>query len=407
MSFIEVINHVISDISPSKLERDKSSLVASSVSMRLNESIRQLGVKAVVSVCGSYAKGTFLRGSHDIDFFIRFNSESDTVLLRDVVLSVFPNADAVKGSRDYFKVFFDGFTLEFIPVLLIDKPMLALNSMDASFFHVGYVNSRINDSLRSEVLLLKQFLKAAGVYGAESYIRGFSGYIVELLIIHFKGFINFLKFLDSNPIDLFIDDEKFYDSPSKAFSALRIDSNLTPVVIVDPMMPTRNAAAGLSRDSFSKFILQARLFLKKPSKSFFVVKERSVDSLVNLSRERGHSLYTHKFVVSGNIDVFFSKLGKALGKVADVLNRDGFTVFDFGFIPDGTVFFELECDILPLTKRVLGPPVSIDSSNLSLFLDKKAVYGPYVFEGRVCFDVAREYTRAKPLLLKLLREIKL
>jgi len=407
MSFIEVINHVIGDISPSKLERDKSSLVASNVSMRLADSIKKLGVKAVVSVCGSYAKGTFLRGSHDIDFFIRFNNEPDTVLLKDVVLSVFPEASVVKGSREYFKVFFDGFTLEFIPVLLIDKPMLAVNSMDASFFHVDYVNSRINDSLRSEVLLCKQFCRSCGVYGAESYIKGFSGYIVELLIIHFKGFINFLKFLDSKPFDFFIDDEHFYDSSAKAFNALKIDSSLTPVVIVDPMMPTRNAAAGLSRDSFDKFILQARLFLRNPSKSFFALKPVSVESITSLSRERGHSLYTHKFSVSGNLDVFFSKLLKSLGKVADVLNREGFTVFDYGFIPDGTVFFELECDVLPLTRRVLGPPVSIDSVNLNLFLGKQAVYGPYVFEGRVCFDVLRENTRAKPLLLKLLREIKL
>ncbi|HLE05844.1 MAG TPA: nucleotidyltransferase domain-containing protein [Candidatus Nanoarchaeia archaeon] len=406
MSFIEVINHVIGDITPSKLERDKSSLVASNVSMLLADSIKKLGVNAVVSVCGSYAKGTFLRGSYDIDFFIRFNTESDTVLLKDVVLGVFPMAATVKGSRDYFKVFFNGFNLEFIPVLLIDKPMLAVNSMDASFFHVDYVNSHINDALRNEVLLLKQFCRSCGVYGAESYIKGFSGYIVELLIIHFKGFINLLKFLDSNPVDFFIDDEHFFDSPAKAFGALKIDSSLTPVVIVDPMMPTRNAAAGLSRDSFNRFLLHARLFLRSPSKSFFALKPVSLESFTALSNERGHSLYTHKFTVAGNPDVFFSKLLKSLGKIADVLNREGFIVFDYGFIPDGTVFFELERDVLPVTKRVLGPPLYIDSPNLSLFLDKQAVHGPYVFEGRVCFDVNREHTRAKPLLMRLLRELK-
>ena len=33
-----------------------------------------------------------------------------------------------------------------------------------------------------------EFCKVAGVYGAESYIQGFSGYVLELLVINYKGF---------------------------------------------------------------------------------------------------------------------------------------------------------------------------------------------------------------------------
>jgi len=406
MGWVFVVNHVLADISPKTSEVSRLNGLVIEVTQRLKDSIITKGVSAEVVVGGSFARGTFLSGAHDIDFFIRFSDEKGFKLFSSVIMDAFPEARVVKGSRDYFKVNHGGFELEFIPVLLINDPLEADNSMDASFFHIEYVNARLNDSLRNEVLLLKQFCKACGVYGAESHVSGFSGYVIELLVLHFGGFKQVLEFFSKSKGLVFIDIEGFYDSVSKALTAIKVDQALTPLVVVDPVLATRNAAAGLSQESFDKFVLNARLFALKPAQSFFKVKPLTVDDLRELAKLRGHPLFIHEFKVKGKPDVFLAKLGSALRKVKAVLEREDFEVYDFGFLADGTVFFELVSDSLPLTRRVIGPPVSVELAHFKKFVSKQAVYGPYVLDGRVCFDVEREYTRAKPLLLKLLRQLR-
>ncbi len=403
-SFIEVVNHVSGLITPTPEERALLKNVALSVSSSINKSLVKQGITAQVFPGGSFAKGTYLHGSHDIDFFIRFRSEAELKSFPDIVLAAYPKAEVVHGSRDYFNIFVNGIKVELIPVLLVNDPSAALNSMDASYFHVDYVNARINDAQRADVLLLKQFCRACGVYGAESHIKGFSGYVTELLTLHFGGFKRFLEFIEHCDGSLFIDTEGYYDSVDKALKAVKASS---PIVIIDPLLPTRNAAAGLSVESFNKFILQARLFLRSPATSFFKEQPLTLSIITALAAERGHPLFSHKFIVKGRPEVFFSKLGRELSKIKLQLESADFIVYDFGFLPDGTAYFELERDVLPITKRVIGPPVTIDSNNFDSFVDKRAVNGPYVFDGHVCFDVKREFTRAKPLLLSLFRSIKL
>jgi tRNA nucleotidyltransferase (CCA-adding enzyme) len=403
-NFASVVNHVLPSITPSPTERGGLTGLAGRVTSMLNKALISKGIRGVPVVGGSFARGTFLKGAHDVDFFIRFANKKDLDQFPKLILSAFPDAHEVMGSRKYYKARIDNYELEFIPTLLIKDPVKAENSMDASFFHIEYVNARLNDSLRQEVLLLKQFCKACGVYGAESHIRGFSGYVIELLILHFGGFKKFLEFINNSSHRLFIDIEGYYDSMRKAFTALKVDK-LTPVVIVDPVLPTRNAAAGLSMESFSKFVLKTRLFLMNPSQSFFKTKSRSVSDLRDLASKRGHPLFTHKFEIKGKPDVFFAKLGRSLSKVKATLEKEEFTVHDYGFLNNGTVFFELEHEVLSLSRRVLGPPVTIAEEHFKNFVIKKAIHGPYIFNGRVCFDVKREHTRAKPLLMKLLREI--
>ncbi|MFA5406102.1 MAG: hypothetical protein WC307_01985 [Candidatus Nanoarchaeia archaeon] len=405
-SFIEVVNKVSREVTPTSEELLLLKKVVFLVSSSLNKSLIKAGVTAQVFPGGSFAKRTFLRDSHDLDFFIRFRSETELKLFSQIVLDAFPNALVIHGSRDYYNVNINGLIVELIPVLLINDPSEALNSMDASYFHVDYINARINDSLRTDVLLLKQFFKACGVYGAESHINGFSGYVTELLILHFGGFKRFLEFIEHCDGSLFVDAEGYYTSVSKALATLKVNKLLSPVVIVDPVLATRNAAAGLNHDSFNKFLLNARLFLRKPTINFFRVKPLSVKVLTDLAIDRGHPLFIHQFVVKGKPDVFFSKLSRQLKQVKSLLEVADFIVYDYGFLTDGTVYFELERDSLPLTKRVVGPPVTIEPAHLDSFISKKAVNGPYVLDGKVCFDVKREVTRAKPFLLDLLKRIK-
>ncbi len=405
MSLLSVVNRVLPEIKPTLNEHQELIIIAKRVINKLIKGFGDKGVNVEVIVGGSFARRTYLHGSHDIDLFVRFNNEEEMSVFNEVIKELFPKAELLKGSRGYYHFFVNNVEVQVIPTIKLIEPFSASNSMDVSYFHVQYLNSRLNDSLRDEVLLLKQFLKSCGVYGAESHIKGFSGYVTELLIIGFGGFKQLLEYVDSGVKSLFLDLGHYYDSPKKAITALKSNPLVNPVIIVDPVLPTRNAAASVSNYSWNKFVLTARLFLRNPSQSYFKIKEFTINDARDRAVIRGHHLFSKKFVINSKKDVFLAKLVSKLEQLKKVIELNGFNVYDYGYTDDNFVFFELEQASLPITKRVIGPPVTINSEHFNSFIKKEAVYGPYVFNNRVCFDVKREVTKARDLINKLLKDI--
>ena len=92
--------------------------------------------------------------------------------------------ERLHGSRDYFRAYVKNKNMYFevIPVAKIKKVHEERNVTDLSFFHVPYVKRKIRGH-EDELLLAKTFYHAQKVYGAETYVRGFSGYALECLII--------------------------------------------------------------------------------------------------------------------------------------------------------------------------------------------------------------------------------
>ncbi|HDM43628.1 MAG TPA: hypothetical protein ENG02_00340, partial [Candidatus Woesearchaeota archaeon] len=167
---------------------------------RLNKSCKGLDVKIVAG--GSFAKGTWLRGARDIDIYVcfdypKYREKSDNLsdLLEKCVKRAFRNYERLHGSRDYFRVKHDDLVFEVIPILAIRNVDEAVNITDVSLFHVRWVKSRIkrDKKLADQIRLVKLFCKANGVYGAESYIRGFSGYACEILTIQSGSFLDLLR----------------------------------------------------------------------------------------------------------------------------------------------------------------------------------------------------------------------
>jgi tRNA adenylyltransferase (EC 2.7.7.25) len=54
------------------------------------------------------------------------------------------------------------------------------------------VISNLHREQKDEVRLLKKFMKGIGVYGAEIKVKGFSGYVAELLVYFYDSFRNVL-----------------------------------------------------------------------------------------------------------------------------------------------------------------------------------------------------------------------
>ena len=71
-----------------------------------------------------------------------------------------------------------------------------------------------NKSILDEIKIAKAFCYANNCYGAESYVQGFSGYALELLVYYYGGFINFLRAVSkekaNNKEKIVIDIEKNY-----------------------------------------------------------------------------------------------------------------------------------------------------------------------------------------------------
>ena len=177
-----------------KLEPDRKTIepqVRAAVA-KLNAELKKRKLKATATVGGSVAKGTFLSHDHDVDIFVQFSrTEKDlSALLEPAVKAAFPGAQRLHGSRDYFRI--EGkLNYEIVPVLKIKKTSEAVNVTDCSPLHVAWVKKF--PKLRQDIMLTKAFCKSASVYGAESYIGGFSGHVVDILTIWAKGFLPLLR----------------------------------------------------------------------------------------------------------------------------------------------------------------------------------------------------------------------
>ncbi|MFT4313195.1 MAG: nucleotidyltransferase domain-containing protein, partial [Candidatus Woesearchaeota archaeon] len=181
----------------------------------LRKSISVLNIDAVVQLGGSLAKNTFLPDDFDADVFVRFApSYPDTELsklLQNIVKELNIPFDIVHGSRDYVQLTYDDLAYEIIPVCRIDSPESARNVTDMSYMHVDWVNAHTkNTSLCEEIRLTKVFCKAQRVYGAESYIGGFSGHIIDILVIYYGGFLTLLEASQTWTSNYVIDPENYY-----------------------------------------------------------------------------------------------------------------------------------------------------------------------------------------------------
>jgi len=253
--------------------------------------------KGDVFVGGSFAKGTLVKkDKYDVDVFVRFDWKYEK--LSELLVKPLKNlgkrhkwkVERIHGSRDYFRVYFsDKSYFEVIPVTKIKHPREERNVTDLSYFHVPYIKKRIK-GLEEDIMLAKTFCHAQKVYGAETYVQGFSGYALELLVIHYKGFKKMLKQLIKVRKDnrLIVDPEKHYKRKNDVLFDMNEAKLQSPIILVDPTYKERNALAALSRETFERFQSAAKKFLRNPKKNYFVKKPIDVKKLRKIKGEFIH-----------------------------------------------------------------------------------------------------------------------
>jgi tRNA nucleotidyltransferase (CCA-adding enzyme) len=243
----------------------------------------------IAFVGGSLAKGTMIKknGKQDVDIFVVFDYSEKMSKLESVLSKIKLPGELKKvhGSRDYFQIECSNVVLEVIPVVRNEDPELAENVTDVSLSHVKYVRSQIakNLAISDEIKLAKAFCRANRCYGAESYVRGFSGYSLEVLVIYFGGFLKFLKGVQRRKV---IDPLKQFKKDTDVMRELNASKLQGPLVLVDPTFKYRNVTAGLGFETYGRFVEVANAFLKKPSISFFESKKTDIERLKVLAKSK-------------------------------------------------------------------------------------------------------------------------
>lgn len=375
----KIIKRVLKKITPSKIEERNIAAVINFSKEKLNKELKRFEIDAETFVGGSIAKGTWLKDQHDIDFFVKFDlkykNKDIGKLLYKPIKSAFRNFKLIHGSRDYYKVNLRNYELEFVPVLGINNPEEAKNSIDVSLFHVNYIKKKIsrNKDILNEIRVFKSFAKAQGIYGAESYISGLSGYVTELLMIYFKKFKNLVKKAEEIVPPIYIDIESYYKSKDEIIKVLGRQKMKSPIILIDPVLKTRNAAAALDYQTFSKLIFSLRMFYRKPSIKYFTERKETIKDIKKKSVERGTLLFTKEIKKRYPEDIFFAKLKKCMKKIFNELKSNGIYTYSFGYInykEKVKVYFEIGTLKLPKKKKHYGPPVWIGKKHFDAFIKK-------------------------------------
>lgn len=371
----------------------------------INAAIEKNKLAAKAMLGGSYAKNTHLK-TYDCDIFVRFSiqyKEKNLSILLEKVLKQF-KPDKIHGSRDYFRFVKNSITFEVVPVLEITSTAEAQNVTDISPLHVEWVNTHIK-KLNDDIRLAKLFCKAQGIYGAESYINGFSGYILEVLTIYYGGFQKLLKGVSEWRPKQCIDVENFYHSRHDISRRLNKAKLHSPLVIIDPVQPNRNIAASLSNESFSKFILTARLFLHHPDKSFFSRKEVTLRDIKKKAKKLDCTLvFLDVTPLESKRDVIGSKLLKAHEFIHMQLESMDFNVLDSGWEWSTKTFFWFLVypDKLSQYERHPGPLVYSSWEFLKPFTQK---YKDYIIDNfRIYVHRKRKFYTLKDALRQIIKD---
>ncbi|MBU2633875.1 MAG: CCA tRNA nucleotidyltransferase [Nanoarchaeota archaeon] len=356
---------------------------------------------AKLELGGSYAKDTWLKGNHDVDVFVRFPydkyKEKD---ISDVLKSRLKKYKVVHGSRDYFQIKKGDYVFEFIPVLDIKSSKEAKNITDVSPLHTKWVKEKLNDA--DQVRLVKKFCKAQGVYGAESYIRGFSGYVLEILTVHYKTFFDLVKNVANWKKGIVVDVEKFYKNKGDILEKLNKDK-LSCLVVIDPVQKDRNAAAALCEDKFDKFVAKCKEFMRNPSNDFFVERKISIRDL-KLESGENNFLTMKVWPLKGKKDIVGSKLLKCFVYINKKLSEEGFNVInsDWEFNEKAIFWFYVKNGTIGLYKKHYGPPKK-EKKHFEEFLIKWKNHEIKKDKDKIYVELKREHTHLKDFVKNLLK----
>ncbi len=392
MKIDQILKEILDEIKPKETIPEVNEFLD-----KLNQELKKQRINAKAVLGGSFSKGVWLKGDYDVDIFVKFNTKYKNEEISNLLEKILKRFKPIRvhGSRDYFHIK-NKVNYEIVPVFDIKNPKQAKNVTDFSPLHVDWVNKKGN-KIKDDIILTKKFMKAQNVYGAENYIRGFSGHVVDIIVIYYGGFLKLLHAATKWKPKQVIDTYNNYKG--KALLVLNKSKTEGPLVVIDPVQPDRNAAAAINDEKFNKFIKSAKEFLKKPSKKKFVEKRINIDEL----KKNKNMLILEANIFIGKEDIIGAKILKAFEFIKKELN-------DFSVLKSGwewnkkdksIIWFLLKTKDLPKTFIREGPPLEI-KDHVKRF---KSKYKKTITKNNKIYGVVvRKLTKLNDILKKLLKE---
>lgn len=387
----------LSRITPSPEQAREVEDAAQALVEALEARVDEEGWEATPRLEGSLAKGTYLAGDADLDVFVAFDPDVDRETLVDRVHELADLLDQpaiAYAEHPYAQGTVRGHDAEIVPCYDLDDPRELRSAVDRTPFHTAYIKDALAEGDRDEVRLLKAFLTAAGCYGAKEATRGISGYLAELLVLALGPFEDVLGWaVDGceHPIVL-------EEVPKDSFE--------DPLVVVDPVDPTRNAAAAVARPTLERFREAAGAFRAEPSPRFFTEPAPARMALEAAQRrcEQRRSRVLAVEVPAGAPDVedpVHAQLRRAVTLAAEELVREQVPVLatathlaDDGDGRRGWILLEAAEPSLDAPIRHRGPPAHLDEHGDAFrerWSTNPQAAGPvFEEEGRLFVDVHRE-----------------
>jgi len=394
---MKLLEDILKEIKPSPEEEKNLMKIVKKMENGINNN---LPPDATCMLVGSVAKGTYLKNNLDIDFFVLFPFRYSKREMEEIVINV--GKKLLKSYRiqyaehPYIRGVYEGYQIDIVPCYKIERIEDMKSSVDRTPFHTEFVIRHMDEKMKDETRLLKQFLKGIGCYGAEAKIEGFSGYLAELLIIKYGDFLNVVRNASKwrGKVFLSVGVEAAADFPEK-------------FVFVDPVDPKRNVAAAVAPEKFDLFIRACRDFERMPTRKFFFPNpppllpreeiEKKLKNFIGICFEKPPLVD----------DIIYPQLKKAAKSMEKL-----FIQYDFKPIrkawfanEEAFVLLELERKEIGEYKIHMGPPIW-QKEHVERFRRK---WGNKTFqkEGRIWVKMRRRYTNAENLLRDKLNELSL
>ena len=362
---------------------------------------------------GSTARNTNLNNDYDIDIFVRFEKHTNKELLEEITIKYGEKVINKLGGKcwveyaehPYLSAKVDKYEIDIVPCYKLNWGDKIISAVDRTPLHNEYVINKIqnNHKLVMDIKILKKFLKGIGVYGSDLKTKGFSGYLCELLIIYYGGFLNLLNATQNWKIgekiileDLFKlhnlnNDYQFMDFPKQ------------PLIVYDPTDINRNVAAALSNENFCKFIYYSYLFLNSPNIKYFnnnfSVKEK--EKLNN--REKGKIitliLEREKDTVE---DIIYPQMERLQNSINKLIKEHDFEYLEYSNYADENYCYlswEFLVYALPNVKIKIGPYIYQNKNRINNFINKYDKC--FVKDCTICAYINRQYTTIDDLFKDL------
>ena len=406
MEWSRLREQVLERIKPSDAETNQTRDFARRLISRVDHVVESNGIRGIAEVHGSVRHGTWLAGAKDLDVFIVVE-EGDRDTLKQVIKLLQESLEGelreAYAEHPYLQAEIEGYSVDLVPCFRMSNGEAIHSSTDRTPLHSAYLAERLTPSLRDDARLLKQFTRGIDVYGAEIKVKGFSGYLCELLLVHYGSFMAVMQ----------------------AAAGWKRGVNVTgasggdwedPLVVIDPVDGGRNVASALSPESFWSFVYAAERFTAEPRLGFFFPEalEPGPGKVLNCLKEGGSS-YLFLVVEEGGAeipDVLWGMLYRTLQAVTKALRKNGFTVLRSGAWSNEenrhVLTFELASHVIPRVAKQVGPPCGIKEGSKRFIEAHRyrpgTVAGPYIEDERWVVHVQRETTHAGELVKSLLRD---